>query len=145
VATIADDYRTRLSYASLGTSLTAVPIADMLARSGFHAEALDVVDRAIEHAIARDEHVCLPDIFRVRGDLLLASDPAAAAGAYREAHARAAAKQMWLFAMRAGLRLSRLGAPERREARGWIEEALARCAEPGSNATDFVEARGLLA
>jgi len=144
-ATIADDYRTRLSSESLGAPLTAVPIADMLARSGFHTEALDVVDRAIAYAVARDVHLCLPDIVRARGDLIAASDPAAAAAAYREAHARATARQMWLFALRAGLRLSKLAAAERAEARGWIEEALARCAEPSSSAADFVETRALLA
>lgn len=145
-ATIVDDYRTRLSYTALGTSLTAVPIADMLTRSGFHAEALDIVDRAIEYAIARDEHVCLPDVFLARGDLLATSDPTAAAAAYREAHARAAATHMWLFAMRAGTRLATLaGSPERSEARAWVAEALERCAEPGSDATDFVEACALIA
>ena len=72
---------------------------------------------------------------------------AAAIAAYREANARAVARHMWLFAMRAGLRLARLagGAAERPEALVWITEALARCAEPASNASDFAEARALLA
>lgn len=146
-ATIADDYRTRLSSSSLGAPLTAVPIADMLRRSGFHAEALDLVDRAIEYAIARDVQVCLPDIFCARGDLVATRDRAAAIAAYREAHARAIAKHMWLFAMRAGTRLAGLGdgAATRSEALGWITEAFARCAEPASNATDFAEARAVLA
>lgn len=144
-ATIADDYRTRLSSSSLGAPLTAVPIADMLARSGFHTDAIDVIDRAIAYAIANDVNLCLPDIVLARGDLVAASDAAAAAATYQEAHARATVRGMWLFAMRAGLRLSKLGAPERVEARGWIAEALAHCAEPASTATDFVEARAVLA
>ena len=146
-ATIAGDYRTRLSSSSLGAPLTAVPVADMLRRSGFHAEALDVVDRAIEYSIARDVLVCLPDIFCARGDLVAPHDRAAAIAAYREAHDRAAAKQMWLFAIRAGTRLAGLadGAAARSETVAWITEVLARCAEPASNATDFAEARAVLA
>jgi DNA-binding winged helix-turn-helix (wHTH) protein len=73
---------------------------------------------------------------------------AAAIAAYREANARAVARHMWLFAMRAGTRLAGLapdGAATRSEARAWIIEALARCAEPASNATDFAEARAVLA
>lgn len=146
-AELVEDYRTRLTLESLGAPLTAVPIADMLQRSGFRAEALDVVDRAIAYALARDEQLCLPDIVRARGDLLATSDPAAAIAAYREAHARAAAKHMWLLAMRAATRLAGLvaGTPAHGDATAWVADALGRCAEPASDAPDLVEARALLA
>jgi hypothetical protein len=83
----------------------------------------------------------------MRGDLAATRDPAAAIAAYREAHARAADRQMWLFAVRAATRLAQrtAGTPAHGEARAWIADALARCAEPASSVPDFVEARRLAA
>jgi DNA-binding winged helix-turn-helix (wHTH) protein len=139
-------FRTRLASASLGAPFLVVPLAEMLHRSGRSAEALDAIERGIEYALAHDEQVCLPDILRMRGDLLAATDPAAATAAYREAYALAAAMDSCLFMMRAATRLARLsdGAPLR-EACAWVGDALARCGEPASDLPDFVEARAVLA
>ncbi|HSR96652.1 MAG TPA: AAA family ATPase [Kofleriaceae bacterium] len=146
-AAVVDGFRTRLASASLGAPFSAAPIADMLQRSGYRAEAIDVIDRTIAYAIDHEELLCVPDLFRARGDLLAATDPAAAIAAYREAHARAAATQMTLFMMRAATQLAKLtaGAPMYREARAWVADAFGRCAEPTSETPDFVQARAVLA
>jgi len=146
-AAVVEAYRTRLESASLGAPFSAAPLADMLHRSSHRAEALDVLDRAIAYAVEHEELLCVPDLFRARGDLLAATDPAAAIAAYREAHARAAATQMTLFMMRAATRLAKLtaGTPMHAEARAWVAGAFGRCPEQASGTPDFVEARAVLA
>jgi DNA-binding winged helix-turn-helix (wHTH) protein len=144
---VVEGFRTRLASASLGAPFVAAPLADMLHRSSYRAEAIDVVDRAIAYAIDHEELLCVPDLFRARGDLLASTDPTAAIAAYREAHARAAATQTTLFMMRAASQLAKLtaGTPMYVEARAWVAEAFGQCAEQASETPDFVEARAVLA
>lgn len=146
-AAVVENFRMRLASASLGAPFSAAPIADMLHRSSYRAEALDVIDRAITYAIEHDELLCVPDLFRARGDLLAVTDPAAAIAAYREAHARAAATQMTLFMLRAATQLAKLtsGTPMYAEAHAWVADAFGQCAEPASETPDFVQARAVLA
>lgn len=136
----ADTYRARLATETLGATFTAVPLAELLDRSGHTALATEILDAAIAYGLATHEHLVLPDLYRLRGDRLAGSDRTAAIAAYTEGHRIAAANEMWLFALRNAVRLARLGGD-----RALVTAALAACADPQATTPDFVDARAVLA
>lgn len=135
-----DSVTARLSSVSLGATIVAVPLAEMLVASGLVAEAREVIDRSVAYARTRQELLYEPDLVRMRGDLLVESDPESAAVAYREAYESAVSMDIWLFAVRAAVRLARLH-PD--EGRPLVATAVARCAEQ-PDLPDFAEARSVL-
>jgi DNA-binding winged helix-turn-helix (wHTH) protein len=81
-------FRERLAHYPMGATIIGLPVVDALRRSGRAAAAL--VEELIGFAGERGEHAFLAELYRVRGALVEAGDPAAAAAAYRGAvdHAR---------------------------------------------------------
>jgi hypothetical protein len=102
-------YTARLATLSLGATFVGSMLGAMLHEAGHLVEARDVVERSIEYATRRHELLYLPDLLRLRGDLLAGTDREAARESYREAHARATELEMPLFARRAATRLQGLG------------------------------------
>jgi hypothetical protein len=119
--------RTAFGYGFLGL-LPAVIMADALARANRDREALALVTRLLEGSPTPEEGVFVPELWRIRGELLLRQS----AGNAREAErhlataARIAAKQGALvYGLRAGIAHSRLLAEEgrREEARTVLDRA----------------------
>ena len=96
-----DGLRRRVTEVSTSSTLVALVLIDVLRSSGHAAEARAVTDDMIAFAIARNEIAYLPELFRVRGEQLAVSDPAAAATDYREAIALARSTGARSFEQRA--------------------------------------------
>jgi class 3 adenylate cyclase/predicted ATPase len=123
-------------------------LADALGRSGNTDEGLAAVEEALKIADAGGERFGLPEIHRVKGQLLLArpaSDKDAAEAAYHEAIAVARGQHARLLELRASTSLARLWRDQgkRSEARdllapiyGWFSE--------GFDTPDLKEAKALL-
>lgn len=105
VRRLVDSYAARLASVSLGASIVAVPLTTMLHRCGYVAEARVVVDSAIERAQRSHELLYVPELLRVRGDIIAASDADGARASYREAVSLATELEMPWFARRAAARL----------------------------------------
>ena len=140
------EFRAIGSLVSLPSILGA--LADALARFGKFDEALIAVEEGLTMAQVGDDRFSLPEIHRVKGQLLLARSMSAkddAEAAYREAIAVARDQQARLLELRAATSLARLRGDQgkRAEARdlvapiyGWFTE--------GFDTPDLTEARALL-
>jgi hypothetical protein len=79
-----DSLQRRLTEVSTCSTLVAQVLIDVLRSSGHAARARQLTDEIISFAIAHNESVYLPELIRIRGEQLEATDPAAAARDYRE-------------------------------------------------------------
>jgi predicted ATPase/class 3 adenylate cyclase len=112
--------------------------ADACARAGELRMGLD----AVGEALAVVPHS--PDLLLARGDLLLATDEPAAAAEFERAWTAARAWGAKMPALRAALRLARLGQPAPRSGAEKLREVLAELTEE-LDFPDIVEAQTLLA
>ena len=88
-----------------------VQVAEQELRAGFTARAMASLERAIGEVQDKRNHFCEPDLFRLRGETLLAQSPdnaAEAEKAFREAMALAAAQACLPLELRAAMSLARL-------------------------------------
>ena len=120
-------YEATFGYGFLGM-LPGIIMADTLASANRNKEALALVARLLEESRTPEEGVFVPELWRLRGELVLRES----AGAAREAErhfataARLAAEQGALvYRLRAGTQLSRLLAEQgrREEARTVLDDA----------------------
>lgn len=77
--------RQRLREVSTCSTLLAQMLIDVLRLSGHAAEARELTDEIIRFAIAHNESVYLPELFRLRGEQRAERDPSGALQDYREA------------------------------------------------------------
>jgi hypothetical protein len=120
-------FETAFGYGFLGL-LPAVIMADALARANRDREALALVTRLLEGSPTPEEGVFVPELWRIRGELLLrqSAGNAREAERYLATAARIAARQGALvYGLRAGIAHSRLLAEEsrREEARIVLDRA----------------------
>jgi DNA-binding winged helix-turn-helix (wHTH) protein len=80
-----DGLTDRLTQVATCSTLVAQVLIDVLRLSGHLAEARKLTDEIIAFAVARNESVYLPELLRLRGEQVAATDPAAATRDYREA------------------------------------------------------------
>jgi hypothetical protein len=80
-----DSLRKRLNAVSTCSTLVALMLIDVLRLSGHVAQARELADEIIAFATARSERVYLPELLRMRGELLETTDSDAARRDYREA------------------------------------------------------------
>jgi DNA-binding winged helix-turn-helix (wHTH) protein/tetratricopeptide (TPR) repeat protein len=80
-----DSLRKRLTAVSTCSTLVALVLIDVLKMSGHVEQARALSDEIIAFAMARSESVYLPELLRMRGELLESTDPAAAREDYRKA------------------------------------------------------------
>jgi DNA-binding winged helix-turn-helix (wHTH) protein/tetratricopeptide (TPR) repeat protein len=80
-----ESLRQRLKAVSTCSTLVAQVLIDVLRISGHVDQARQLTDEIITFASARNESVYLPELLRIRGEQLEATDPAAARRDYREA------------------------------------------------------------
>ncbi|MEO8699266.1 MAG: hypothetical protein ABI867_04455 [Kofleriaceae bacterium] len=99
---------TRLRNA-MGQTVVALPVLDALQRAGRVAQALAIADEMLAFCASHEERIVEPELIRIRGELIEASDRAGAEAAYRTAHANAAAMGAHSFALRAAMNLVELG------------------------------------
>jgi len=141
---LATAFRTRTAELPLGTTYMGMLYAFAALRSGDRARATEIFDEMIAFARVRGERLIEPELVRLRGTLVEATDPAAAADAYRESIDLARSQSSRSFQLRAANSLAALWTddPRRAEALALVAEALA----PFTEATiDVVTARALLA
>ena len=124
-------------------------IAEQELRAGYADRAMATVERARGEAESQGNRFCEPDIFRWRGEILLAQsrdNAAAAEHAFREAMTRAAAQSCRPLELRAATSLAKLlGENGRREeARNLLAPAYAIFTE-GFDKPDLLAAKALLA
>jgi predicted ATPase len=103
-------------------------IAEVELRAGRVERAMAVIERATAEVRIQNNHFCEPDIFRMRGESLLAQSPtnaAAAEASFREAAALAAAQSCRPLELRAATSLARLlgDSGRRTEARDLLAKA----------------------
>jgi hypothetical protein len=104
-------YHERTGNFPMGASYVALSVVDALRRSNQRERALAFADSAIARAREAGELVFEPELVRMRGSLLEATDPAAAASTYREAIERAEKLGLLGIAARARASLAALSAP----------------------------------
>jgi hypothetical protein len=75
----------RLHGVSTCSTLVAQALIEVLGLSGYPTQARQLTEEIIAFATARNESVYLPELLRIRGQQLEATDPAGAARSYREA------------------------------------------------------------
>jgi class 3 adenylate cyclase len=120
-------FEAAFGYGFLGL-LPAVIMADAFARADRDREALALVTRLLEGSPTPEEGVFIPELWRIRGELLLRQSAGNAweAERYLATAARIAARQGALvYGLRAGIMLSRLLAEQgrREEARTVLDRA----------------------
>jgi DNA-binding winged helix-turn-helix (wHTH) protein len=107
----------RLAMFPMGRTYLGMGVVDALARSGRGDEALALCEDAIAWGRERAELVFVPELVRLRGEILASKgDAAGAAAAYRESMTIAVGMAAPGFELRAALRLAAL-------ARGTADEA----------------------
>jgi predicted ATPase len=120
-------------------------LAQALGSTGAHADALDIVDEAL--ALARRQHELWiePELYRIKGSLLVEENATAATHCFEQAIAVARERQTKSWELRAATSLARLwaGQGERQKAHdllapihGWFTE--------GFDTTDLKDAKALL-
>ncbi len=117
--------------------------AQALGRAGQLDEALAVSEAAVRLAERREEHWCLPELLRIKGDILAACGSAGLAEVALLGAVDASRRQaMPGWTLRAGLSLSRLwrGLGRGAEASGLLTTALAPFTE-GEATADLLDAR----
>jgi DNA-binding winged helix-turn-helix (wHTH) protein/tetratricopeptide (TPR) repeat protein len=85
IAPMLDTLHQRLKEVSTCSTLVALTLIDVLRHSGHAAEARQLTDEIIAFARAHDENVYLPELLRVRGEQLEATDAPSALRDYRDA------------------------------------------------------------
>jgi class 3 adenylate cyclase/ABC-type lipoprotein export system ATPase subunit len=120
-------FEATFGYGFLGM-LPGVIMADALAGANRNREALALVTRLLEGLRTPEDGVFVPELWRIRGDLVLkqSADDSRQAERYFGTAARIAAKQgAMVYRLRAGTQLSRLLAEEgrREEARTVLDHA----------------------
>ncbi len=105
-----DSLRRRLVRFSSGATLVGQALIEALQLSGHSAEARVVTDEVIAFAIERNESAYLPELLRLRGEQVEATDSAAAARDYREAIELARVSGARSLELRATENLARLPA-----------------------------------
>jgi predicted ATPase len=124
-------------------------LATAMGRAGEVSQALETIDGAIERSEARQERWCLPDLLRIKGELLLLQNAPNAVSTASDYFGRAldmALKQSTLsWQLRAATSLARLQYDQRKvaEARNLLNPIYARFTE-GFETTDLRSARQLL-
>jgi DNA-binding winged helix-turn-helix (wHTH) protein/tetratricopeptide (TPR) repeat protein len=85
IAPMLDVLQQRLNEVSTCSTLVALALIDVLVRSGHAGPARELSDQIIAFARAHDENVYLPELLRLRGEQLEATDTAAALRDYHDA------------------------------------------------------------
>jgi hypothetical protein len=139
---------TRASGARLLESQYAMFLGDGLLRLGHLAEAREAVEAGLAHAAESETRFVEPELHRLRGEILLAGSPAAAAPAeecFRRSLAVAGEQSARGAELRAAMSLHRLlrGGPRAAESRALLAEIFGRFTE-GFTLSDLVAARALL-
>jgi TOMM system kinase/cyclase fusion protein len=137
-------------FRSIGARLILVGVHAMLGEAlllaGRPDEALAALAEGLAEADARGEHICEPELHRLRGEALRTSDPGAAEAAFRDALALAGKQQARSLRLRAAIGLARLLSEGGRQAEaasllgaeyGWFTQ--------GFESQDLEDARALLA
>jgi predicted ATPase len=132
----------------VGTPSMFAALADALARCGKTHEGLAAVAEGLEMVDAGGDRYSLPEIYRVKGRLLLdhsAADRDAAAAAYRQAIEIAREQQARLLELRASTSLARLlGENGRRDAARELLAPVYRGFTEGFDTPDLRDAKALL-
>ena len=133
---------------SVGISLSAVYLAGAHAMAGQAEEGLTVIDEATPLVEQLDDRLFEPELWRVRGELLLMRDAAAgqdAATCLRKAVALAASRNAKSLELRATMSLARLldQQGKRAEARAMLAEIYGWFTE-GFTTADLKDAKALL-
>lgn len=124
-------------------------LAEGLCKTGEYAEGLSVLERGLEQTFDKQDFWCLPDAYRIKGDLLLGSGPthlAAAEEAYLQGLDCAVRQGALSWELRAAIGLAKLRLRQGRkaEAEAMLKTIYGRFTE-GFASADLVEARALLA
>jgi TOMM system kinase/cyclase fusion protein len=136
-------------FRSIGARLILVGVHAMLGeallRAGRPEEALQALADGLEEARTRGEHIHEPELHRLRGEALRASDPAAAEAAFRDALHLATAQQARSLSLRAALGLARLLADQgQRDQAAALVRAEYQWFTQGFETEDLKAARALL-
>ena len=124
-------------------------LASALAARSEHAEALAAIDEALARAHRNEERWYLPELLRIKGNILLARGDAdavhAASSHFTQAVAQAQQQQVLSLELRAVMSLARLkrAAGEHQQARAELLAVFRRFTE-GFKTADLVEAQTLL-
>ena len=134
-------------YQLMNTAFMAA-VAEGLALAGQHQAALEVADETIELIQRGGDLFILPELLRVKGSIMLAtqaSQPTGAEGCFRSALDLAARQQALAWELRSAMSLARLQLDRgsRDEARRVLVPVYDRFTE-GFDGPDLVAARGLL-
>jgi predicted ATPase len=129
--------------------LPLAELATALGEAGEVAQGLATVDETLAHCRARSEGWYIPELLRIRGELLLrqaaerSSDEAA--DCFRDALKAAGEQGMLFWGLRAALSFARLlvGQDRREDARGVLQPVYDRITE-GSGTPDMRAAKRLL-
>ncbi len=135
--------------AVLARPLFLYALADSHLLAGRPHEGLALIDEALSLAEKTGEGLYYSEFHRLRGELLLQADPAAAPAAeacFRQALAHASERELWALATRAAVSLGRLlrATPEADAVRETLADLLGRWASQ-ADVPDLIEARALLA
>ena len=107
-------------FRSIGARLILVGVHAMLGEAlllaGRPDEALAALEEGLVEARTRGEHICEPELHRLRGEALTGRDPGAAEAAFREALQLAGQQQARSLGLRAALGLARLMIAQGRKA-----------------------------
>jgi predicted ATPase len=120
-------------------------LASSLGAHGRTDAGLAAVDEALAFAEARGEGWCRAELWRIRGELLAAADPDAAAACFARALDAARHQQSRLWTLRAAASLAQLRRRQGRAADGHAALAHAVAAfDEGFDSADLLRARRLL-
>jgi len=138
-------FRARVAKFPMGTTFLAILVIGVLRGAGQLARAAALTDEMLAFAGEHDERLFEPELARLRGELLEATDPGGAADAYLAAISQASAMASRSLELRAANRLARLWhrTERRSEAIARVAAALAPFRE-GLDTADLIEARALL-
>jgi DNA-binding winged helix-turn-helix (wHTH) protein/tetratricopeptide (TPR) repeat protein len=145
LARIEDILAERLADFPVRQTCVAVLVAEICSSMGRAERSLKIIAEALVFAREREELVFEPELHRLRGELLAATDRAEAEACFSKAIELSRARSARSFELRAALSLARLpprGKPQRR-ALGPLAEAYAFFTE-GFDTADLAEARALL-
>jgi predicted ATPase len=137
-------------FRAIGARLILVGVHAMLGEAlitaGRPQEALEALDAGIAEAEERGEHICEPELYRLRGEALRESNPAAAEVSFKEALRLAGAQQARSLTLRAAIGLAQLLAAQGRKGEGRaLLKAECDWFTQGFGTDDFKAAQALLA
>jgi predicted ATPase len=126
-----------------------IQIVDAQLRAGQFERAMATLDRTVKEVETESNHFCEPEIYRLRGEVLLAQSRANAAraeAAFRDAMALAARQSCQVLKLRAATSLARiLGEDRRREEARDLLAPLYGAFTEGFDKMDLQAAKALLA